>query len=197
MGDLGMHVLHIPLRFGWFPARVTAFLSKIVKQRPDRAGNQVACETWDNASLGCEVNLSDPIQGEQSFPMFLSFKRIAPGHMNTWFFKVYGTALSVEFSTQYPKHLRYLPYCPGDVQEWRIMEVPYRSAYPSITGSIFEFGFSDSLLQMWAAFCDELVHGRKEMYQPFHCATIEETTLSHQVFTAALQSHRNRSTSKI
>ena len=28
MGDLGMHVLHIPLRFGWMPANVRGLLSK-------------------------------------------------------------------------------------------------------------------------------------------------------------------------
>lgn len=204
MGDLGMHVLHIPLRFGWIPSRITAFLSKIVKERPDKQGNRVACETWDNATLGCEVVITDgkreyPVllgqpQREQQFPMFLSYKRIAPGHSNTWFLRIYGTDLSVEFSTQYPKHLRYLPYTPGCNQEWRSMEVPYRSAYSAITGSIFEFGFSDSLLQMWAAFCDELTHGREQMLQQFFCATAEETALSHQIMTATLQSHRSQST---
>lgn len=74
------------------------------------------------------------------------------------------------------------------------MEVPYRSAYSAITGSIFEFGFSDSLLQMWAAFCDELTHGREQMLQQFFCATAEETALSHQIMTATLQSHRSQST---
>ena len=69
-------------------------------------------------------------------------------------------------------------------------DVPYQSAYPAITGSIFEFGFSDSILQMWAAFCDELVNGR-DMRQPFYCATPEETAESHRLFTAALESHRN------
>src|SRR5690606_18878053 len=30
MGDLGLHVLHLPLRFGWRPRNVRALLSKIV-----------------------------------------------------------------------------------------------------------------------------------------------------------------------
>ena len=34
--------------------------------------------------------------------------------------------------------------------------MPFTSAYPTITGEIFEFGFTDAILQMWAAFCDEL-----------------------------------------
>src|SRR5205085_968680 len=52
MGDLGMHVLHIPLRAGWFPNNVRALLSKIVTERPGRDGAMVPCETWDNAVLG-------------------------------------------------------------------------------------------------------------------------------------------------
>jgi hypothetical protein len=41
---------------------------------------------------------------------------------------------------------------------------------------------------MWAAFCDQLAHGREAMKQPFYCATPEETHLHHRVLTAALES---------
>ena len=195
MGDLGMHVVHVPFRTGWKPARVSALLSNIVKERPDKTGKLVPCETWDNATLACVVEGEGGTLPEgQNFPMTLSTKRIAPGHSNTWFIKIYGTQLSAEFTTQYPKHLRLLPYTPGGVQEWHVQEVPYRSAYPGITGAIFEFGFSDAILQMWAAFCDELVHGREGMRQPFYCATPEETAWSHQFFTAALESQRSQNT---
>jgi predicted dehydrogenase len=185
MGDLGMHVVHLPLRYGWKPRNVRALLSKIVKERPDRSGAMVPCETWDNAVLACEAGVDG-----QEFPMLLSMKRIAPGHANTWFIRIAGTALSAEFSTRNPKQLAWLPYTPGGDQVWQVADVPYQSAYPAITGSIFEFGFSDSILQMWAAFCDELVNGR-DMRQPFYCATPEETAESHRLFTAALESHRN------
>src|SRR5690606_37515545 len=30
MGDLGMHALHLPLRFGWMPSDLRAILSKII-----------------------------------------------------------------------------------------------------------------------------------------------------------------------
>jgi predicted dehydrogenase len=197
MGDLGMHVLHLPLRFGWRPARLKSYLSKIVRERQDAHGQLVPCETWDNAILGCEVRAcperSERI-GDQEFPMFLSFKRIAPGHANTWFIKIYGTALSAEFSTKNPKQLTYMPYSPGSVQEWRVLDMPYQSAYPAITGSIFEFGFSDAILQMWAAYCDELVHGRAGMRQPLYTATPEETELSHRLFSAALESQKTGQT---
>jgi predicted dehydrogenase len=184
MGDLGMHVLHVPLRARWFPRNLRALLSKIVTERPDVNGKVVPCETWDNAQLFCEVQ-----QAEQHFPMLLETKRIAPGESNTWYLRVLGTRYSAEFSTKYPRTLRYLSYTPGSSQAWQVQDLGSQSAYPTITGSIFEFGFSDSVLQMWAAFCDELVH-RRGMRQPFYCVTPEETAQSHRLFTAALESQR-------
>lgn len=74
------------------------------------------------------------------------------------FLRINDTTLSVEFSTKNPKQLAYLPYMSGGEQEWRVLDMPYQSAYPTITGPIFGFGFSDAILQMWAAFCDELVN---------------------------------------
>ncbi len=183
MGDLGMHVVHVPFRAGWFPQNVRALLSNIMTERPDKEGRMVPCETWDNAILACEVEA----EGQQ-FPMVLSTKRIAPGEMDTWFIRVLGTEFSAEFSTKYPRTLRYLPYTPGGPQAWHVEDIGYKSAYPTITGGIFEFGLSDAILQMWAAFCDELVNGREGMQQPFYCATPEEAARSHDLFTAALES---------
>ncbi|HLV02349.1 MAG TPA: Gfo/Idh/MocA family oxidoreductase [Acidobacteriota bacterium] len=186
MGDLGMHVLHVPLRYGWTPRSVRSLLSNIIKERPDGAGNMVPCETWDNATLACDVQ-----RDGQEFPLILSTKRIAPGHNNTWFIRIWGTEFSAEFSTLYPKQVRYLPYQPGGEQAWHVLDTPYKSAYASITGGIFEFGFSDAILQMWAAFCDELVNGPDV---PFGCVRPEETAVSHKLFTAALESQRTGTT---
>lgn len=183
MGDLGMHVLHLPLRCGWRPVNVRGLLANIMPTRPGPDGKPADCETWDNAILATEFE-----QDGRRVPMTLSTKRIAPGHANTWFIHVNGTECSAQFSTKDPSSLRYLPYEPGGEQAWRVIDVPYRSAYPTITGPIFEFGFSDAILQMWAAFCDELCH-RDKMSQPFHCATPEEAAASHAVFTASLESH--------
>ncbi len=188
MGDLGLHVLHMPLRFGWKPKNVRGILGKIVTERPDRNGKMVPCETWDNAVLACEVSAEN-----YSFPFLASMKRIAPGHGNTWFIKISGTKLSAEFTTRNPKRVAYMPYAPGDEQAWRVLDVSYASAYTTITGGIFEFGFSDSIVQMWAAFCDELVNGDK-MKQPFGCATPEEAAATHRLFTAALESQRTSQT---
>jgi predicted dehydrogenase len=189
MGDLGMHVLHLPLRFGWQPRSVRSLLSNIVKERPDGHGRMASCETWDNAILACEVKAED-----QSFPMVLSMKRIAPGHANTWFIRIHGTQFSAEFSTKNPKQVASMPYASGGEQAWHVADVPYKSAYGTITGPIFEFGFSDSILQMWAAFCDEIAAGREGMKQHLFCATPEEAFGSHKVFTAALESQRTGQT---
>lgn len=188
MGDLGMHVMHLPLRFSWKPKNVRSLLSDIVHERPDGNGNKLPCETWDNAILACEVEA-----GDSRFPMMLSMKRIAPGHANTWFIRIQGTDFSAEFSTKNPKQVASLPYTPGQPQAWHVIDAPYKSSYSTITGGIFEFGFSDSILQMWAAFCDELTHGR-EMLSSFRCATPEEAANSHRVFSAALESERSGQT---
>ncbi len=45
---------------------------------------------------------------------------------------------------------------------------------------------------MWAAYLDELAHGRDGMRQPFYCATPEEANATHRLFTAALRSHHER-----
>ncbi|MGR3436684.1 MAG: Gfo/Idh/MocA family protein [Shimia sp.] len=181
MGDLGLHVMHIPLRFGWEPARVAAQLSNIMTERPDGQDGTAPCETWDNVAIHGMVEAPGG-----RFPITFETRRIAPGEMNTWEIEVDGTQRSVGFSTKYPKTLRVLDYVSGQPQEWRHRDVGYAGAYGAITGGIFEFGFPDSLQQMWAAFLDELVHGREDMVGPFHCATPEETAASHRIMTAAL-----------
>ena len=188
MGDLGMHALHLPLRAGWVPKNVRAILSNVFTTRPDRDGNKVECDTWDNAVLLCEVDSTD-----YAFPLRIEMKRIAPGEMNTWTIEVDGTEGSLAYTTKYPKTLRQLDNSSNEgVQAWKSIDLGSQSAYPTITGGIFEFGFSDSVLQMWAAFLDEVAHGRSQMRQPFYCATPEETLLSHQIMTAALRSHEMR-----
>ncbi len=186
MGDLGLHVLHLPLRFGWDLKLLGASLSNIMKERPNQNGEMQECDTWDNAVLLCEGSSEG-----NSFPVTVSTKRIAPGHANTWFIKVYGTKGSIEYSTQNPKLLRVMEYEPGGKQVWKVEDVPHQSAYESITGGIFEFGFSDSILQMWAAFCEELIYGKENMSQPLYCATPEEAQKSHALFTDALNYYKS------
>lgn len=185
MGDLGFHVVHVPARLGWTPRDVRAVLSNIVTERPDGQGNVVPCETWDNAHLSTTVEHEG-----YTFPMNLSMKRIAPGEANTWFLRVMGTSISAEFSTKRPKTLRTLPYTPGGAQAWHEQDIGFETVYPTITGGIFEFGFTDAILQMWAAFCDEASGNTPK----FGCGTPDEAALSHDLFTAALESHVRRTT---
>jgi predicted dehydrogenase len=184
MGDLGMHALHLPLRAGWMPKNVYAILSDVVTDRPDGNGGRAACDTWDNAVLLCEARDDD-----DAFPLRIETKRIAPGETNTWVTEIDGTQGSIAFSTKLPKTLRVMEYRQGGKQGWQTFDLGSQSAYPTITGAIFEFAFSDAILQMWAAFLDELAHGRDGMRQPFHCVTPEEAAGTHRLFTAALRSH--------
>ncbi len=186
LGDLGMHVLHLPLRAGWRPCGVRAVLSKIVTERPDASGRQVACDTWDNGTLLIEGR--DERTGER-FPWTMRLQRIAPGQRNTWYLELLGTRASVRWSSANPRLLERLRYSPGGPQIWEQIQTGYEPAFPTITGAIFEFGFTDAILQMWAAFVYELVEGRP-LKRFAGLPTPEETALSHALFTAALESQR-------
>ena len=185
MGDLGMHACHVPFRAGWRPRNVRAILAKIVKERPNGRGEKEPCLTWDNATLFCETESS--ACGE-SFPLTIKLQRIAPGETNTWYLEILGTMASARFTTRNPRRLELLVYQQGD-QSWRQLDMGQETPFKSITGGIFEFGFSDAILQMWASYLFELVNGKR--LRPFAgCVTPEETALSHELFTAALESHR-------
>ncbi len=186
MGDLGMHVCHVPFRAGWTPHSVRAILSNIVTERPDGKGGVVPCETWDNATLLCDV-----VQPETGtvFPMSLKTWRIAPGEKDTWSIEILGTKASARFSTKNPKRLETMRYAGGSTQSWQFEDMGHETAFKSVTGGIFEFGFSDSILQMWASFLHELEHGQPQN-RFAGCATPEETASSHRLFTAAMASQR-------
>ncbi len=189
MGDLGMHALHIPLRAGWMPEQVTASLSNIVTERPDGKGGVLPCETWDNATLYCSVKHP---QDKYMFPMTIKTYRIAPGETDTWYIEILGTEFSARYSTKYPKTLHTMSYQNGGKQEWRSEDLGYASVYKAITGGIFEFGFTDAILQMWAAIIDEYIH--PDEHRPYGCVTPDETNLQHRILTAALESGKKAQT---
>ncbi|MCK4603028.1 MAG: Gfo/Idh/MocA family oxidoreductase, partial [Phycisphaerae bacterium] len=95
MGDLGMHVCHVPFRAGWTPRNVRAVLSNIMTERPDGKGGRVPCETWDNATLLCAAAGPDG----DVFPWTLKTQRIAPGETNSWYVEIKGTSACARFST--------------------------------------------------------------------------------------------------
>ncbi len=190
MGDLGMHPCHVPFRAGWRPLNVRAILSDLVKERPDGKGGIVPCDTWENATLFCET--LDPRTGN-SFPWTIKTQRIAPGEKDTWYCEVLGMKKSARYSSKNTNLIQIMDATAGKDQAWQYIDMGHETAFKSITGGIFEFGFSDSILQMWAAFVYELVYG-KPLKKFAGCVTPEETALSHRLFTAALVSNRTGTT---
>ncbi len=188
MGDLGMHVLHVPLRLGWRPSDISASLVNRFRTRPDADGNPVPCETWDNATMTGHVQ-----DAGGGFPLVLKTWRIAPGHSNTWSLRVLGTRRSAYFSTQTPCQWQYMIYSGGS-QIWQVEDLGFQSLFPAITGGIFEFGFPDALQQMWAAYLDELAGGDA---RGFGCVTPREARDHHSILTAALMAGTTGSVQKV
>jgi len=178
LGDLGMHVFHLPLRLGWRPNRVFAQLQKGFGQRPDGMGGMTTCDTWDNATVHTWQG-----SGEDSFPLRFEMKRLVPGETNTWFFEAVGTQGGVRFSTARPKTIEF--FDPGKEQAWRSVDLGFGVPFKTITGGIFEVGFPDVIQQMWAAYLTEregLLEGR------FGCVTPQEAVLAQHYYQAALDS---------
>jgi predicted dehydrogenase len=187
MGDLGMHTVHVPFRLGWFPKRVYAQLQKIYYERPDGRGGMAPCDTWDNALLHTEVE----IDGAE-VPVRFEMKRLAPGETNTWFLEILGTDGGVKYSTKEPKTL--WTFQRGREQVWQRTDLGFHGPFPTITGGIFEPGFPDCFLQMWAAY---LAERAGKLDGRLGCVTPDEAVRSHELFAAALASHRSKSASEL
>lgn len=186
MGDLGLHVAHVPLRLGYEPSSVYSLLDNVVATRPGPDGTPVDCDTWDNALLACRA----PQPGsDRQFSMLWETRRIAPGQMNSWSFEAWGMDGGVRFSTRTPTTLQRFSRRDGE-QVWEEVQPGNVSAWPSISGGIFEFGFSDALLQMWASYLAERAGALGDR---FGTATVAEAVMAHRVFDAALRSNASGS----
>jgi len=194
LGDLGMHACHVPFRAGWRPRNVRAVLSNIMAERyaSKDSKEKVPCETWDNGTLLCEMQ--DPVAGDV-FPWTFKAFRISPGEKNTWYIRILGTKASVRFNLRNPRLLETLHY-DGSEQVWKQVQMGMDTAYPQITGGIFEFGFTDAIQQMWAAFICELETG-KIPSNFAGCVRPDEVAISHKLFTAALRSQKENATVSI
>ncbi len=181
MGDLGLHAEQIAFRMDWVPENVCAKLSNYITERPDGKGGIAKCETWDNATLICDTKDS---MGNK-FPITFEMKRMQPGATNEWYIEVYGMDMSLKFSTSDPNAF-FFTKAMGHEQAWCRLVVGNKPQIETATGSIFEFGFADAILQMWAAFVYE-IEGRE---LNFGCCTPDETVLSHKLHTAALKSEK-------
>lgn len=183
LGDLGIHTEHVPFRMGFIPQNVCAKLGKFITERPDGKGGMAACDTWDNGTMICDT--ADR-QGH-AFTLYLETKRMSPGSTDNWYFEIYGMKASARFSSENPNMFSYTVDW-GKEQAWAHVNIGYKPMIPVITGPIFEFGFTDAILQMWGAFMLEL-EGKPV---DFGCFTPEETRLSHALHTAALRSQANK-----
>ncbi len=182
MGDLGMHAVHVPFRLGLKPINVYAQLQKLYTERPDGKGGMAACDTWDNATLHCDI-----VHECLTVPMTIEMKRMAPTETNTWFVEILGTEGGVKYSTKEPKTL--WTFQRGKEQTWTKTDLGFNGPFPTITGGIFETGFPDCFQQMLAAYVaerDGFLNGR------FGCATPDEAVMSHKLFDAALKSHAEK-----
>jgi len=159
---------------------------------PARLPAGVTSKTWDNATLLCEAADASG----QAFPLTLRTQRIAPGESNTWYLEIKGTKACAGFSTREANILHLLQY-NGGAQEWSEVCTGYQPVFPAITGPIFEFGFTDAILQMWAAFIAELAGAELPDALLAGAATPAEANLSHHLFTAALQSAKEHSVVRI
>lgn len=180
MNDLGMHAWHVPLRLGWRPVTLTAQLQDLVPTRPGPDGAPVECDTWENAVIHADL----PDAGI----LDVRVDRIAPGNMNTWYLEVTGMSGGVRFSTADPKRIHVLQdaYGGGPQLSWQSVEVGSQSVWPTVTGGIFETGFSDAILQMWASF---LAERAGVLGDRFGCVTPAEALAAHELAEAAIASH--------
>ncbi|MFT4640356.1 MAG: putative dehydrogenase [Verrucomicrobiales bacterium] len=183
LGDLGMHVVHLPFRLGWRPETVYAQLQKGYPHRPGATGEaDVLCDTWDNATLHTWTMI-----GDHPAPMRLEMKRFAPGETNTWYIEVLGTEGGFRYSTKEPKTL--WSFERGAQQSWKRTDLGFSTPFKAVTGGIFEVGFPDVIQQMWAAY---LLERGGLLGDHFGCVTPEEALASHQLFQAALDSEHQR-----
>lgn len=178
LGDLGMHVCHVPFRLGWNPVSAYAQLSRGYPTRPDGKGGTAACDTWDNAL----VHTWASVAGHDT-PVRFEMKRLAPGETNTWFIDVSGTQGGARFSTAEPKTL--WTFENGREQSWKRTDLGFATEFKTVTGGIFEPGFADVIQQMWAAFLAERAGALGDR---FGCATVDEAVRSQELFAAALAS---------
>lgn len=187
LGDLGTHAAFLPKRLGWNIENTRAFCSNIIPDRPGPDGEAVPCDTWDNVTMLSEV--SDP-QTAERFPWSFRVARIMPGERNTWYLGIHGTKACARFSLKNPKRLELLEYNGGE-QRWQQIDMGFETPYLTITGGIFEFGAPDAFMQMMAAYMHEIVHG-EPLNSAAACPTPEEMHSAHELFSAALESHKTR-----
>jgi hypothetical protein len=167
---------------------VFGVFQNIVPERPGPDGSLVECDTWENVVLHSWASHEGV-----AFPLTTETKRIAPGEKNTWVFEAIGMNGGVRFSTKNPKLVEVFDVVdvPGQGREqvWQHIDSGSQSVWPTVTGPIFEFGFSDSILQMWAAY---LAEREGLLGNRFGCVTPHEAVETHRIYREARDSVASR-----
>jgi predicted dehydrogenase len=83
---------------------------------------------------------------------------------------------------------------PAALEWFERIETGSQSAFPTVTGPIFEFGFSDALLQMRAAFLAERAGALGDR---LGCVTPEEALRAHELWDASLRSAASGASERI
>ncbi len=183
LGDLGMHAFHLPLRLGWHPTHVFAQLQHGYPERPDGRGGHATCDTWDNALVHTAIDQP----GGEPFTLRFEMKRMQPGATNTWYFEATGTEGGVRYSTARPKTFEVFERDKD--QWWKATDLGFEMDFKTVTGGIFEVGFPDIIMQMWAAY---LTEREGLLGERFGCATPAEAVLAQRIAAAALVSQKTR-----
>ncbi|MCH2024133.1 MAG: gfo/Idh/MocA family oxidoreductase, partial [Verrucomicrobiales bacterium] len=92
------------------------------------------------------------------------------------YIEVLGTDGGARFSTKEPRTL--WNFSRAKEQEWRRVDLGFDTPFKTITGGIFEPGFPDILMQMWASFFAER---DDDLNGCFGCVTPDEALLSHRL----------------
>jgi hypothetical protein len=170
-GRLGMHTVH-PFVWAGTPVLCTP-AAKNYHERPDGQGG-----------MAPRRGITPPAHRSNSqVTNFLRLaKRLAQAR------RIHGSSRSRDgwrrkFSTKEPKTL--WTFQRGKDQFWQRTDVGFQGEFPTITGDIFEHGFTDCFLQMWASF---LIERAGNLGERFGCVTPEEAVRSHELFAAALRS---------
>jgi hypothetical protein len=93
----------------------------------------------------------------------------------------------VRFTTREPRSIAIFER--GKEQSWRRIDMGFETVFPVSTGKIFEAGFPDCYLQMWAAF---LAERQGVLGDRLGCVTVDEAVFSQEVFAAALASNQKK-----
>ncbi len=92
----------------------------------------------------------------------------------------------MKYSTKDLKTLWTYNWNEGNEQSWQRTDLGFQVPFATITGGIFEPGFTDCFMRMLAAY---LAEREGKLESRLGCVTLSEVVDSHRLFEAAIKSH--------